>query len=68
MIPKRVNFSARSAANVSVLNFLREIELSEGEGYHRHGHDQASGGSLPVERWNELLGKLGFDSKVFAVK
>ena len=63
MIPKRVNFSARSAANVSVLNFLREIE-----GYHGHGHDQASGGSLPIERWNELLGKLGFDSKVFAVK
>lgn len=41
-LPNRVNFSARSAANVSVLNFLREIELSEGEGYHGHGHDQAA--------------------------
>jgi single-stranded-DNA-specific exonuclease len=65
-LPNRVNFSARSAANVSVLDFLRDIELSEGEGYHGHGHDQASGGSLPVERWNELLEKLGFGSKVFA--
>jgi single-stranded-DNA-specific exonuclease len=64
-MPNRVNFSARSAANVSVLDFLREIELSEGEGYHGRGHDQASGGSLPIERWNELLAKLGFDRKVF---
>jgi single-stranded-DNA-specific exonuclease len=67
-LPNRVNFSARSAANVSVLDFLREIELHEGEGHYGHGHDQASGGSLPIERWNELLGKLGFSSKVFAVK
>ena len=67
-LPNRVNFSARSAANVSVLDFLREIELHEGEGYYGHGHDQASGGSLPIERWNELLAKLGFSSEVFAVK
>jgi single-stranded-DNA-specific exonuclease len=67
-LPNRVNFSARSAPNVNVLNFLREIELSEGEGYHGHGHDQASGGSLPIERWNELLAKLGFSREVFAVK
>lgn len=67
-LPNRVNFSARSAPNVNVLNFLRDIELSEGEGYHGHGHDQASGGSLPIERWNELLAKLGFGREVFAVK
>lgn len=66
--PNRINFSARSAANVSVLDFLRNIELSEGEGYHGHGHAQASGGSLPIERWNELLAKLGFTREVFAVK
>jgi len=67
-LPNRVNFSARSALNLSVLDFLRKIELSEGEGYHGHGHDQASGGSLPIDRWNELLAKLGFSSKVFAVQ
>ena len=67
-LPNRVNFSARSAANISVLDFLREIELSEGEGYHGHGHDQASGGSLPFERWNELLAKIGFGSEVFAAR
>ena len=67
-LPNRVNFSARSAANISVLDFLRDIELREGEGYYGHGHDQASGGSLPIERWNELLTKLGFSSEVFAGK
>ncbi len=66
-LPNRVNFSARSATNVSVLDFLRGIELREGEGTYGHGHDQASGGSLSLERWNELLAKLGFTSKVFAV-
>lgn len=56
----RVNFSARSAKDKSVLDKLKSIELSEGEGHYGHGHDQASGGSLPPERWQELLQKLGF--------
>jgi single-stranded-DNA-specific exonuclease len=59
-LPGRVNFSARAPQGTNVLQFLRNIELSEGEGNYGHGHDQASGGSLPVERWNELLQKLGF--------
>ena len=53
---------------MSVLDFLREIQLSEGKGYYGHGHDRASGGSLPIDRWNELLARLGFGSEVFAVK
>lgn len=59
-MPGRVNFSARSAPGVNVLQFLRAIELPEGEGNYGHGHDQASGGSLPLKAWNELLRKLGF--------
>jgi hypothetical protein len=59
-LPGRINFSARAPQGTNVLQFLRSIELSEGEGNYGHGHDQASGGSLPVERWNELLQKLGF--------
>lgn len=61
----RVNFSARSGSGVNVLQFLRDIELSEGEGSYGHGHDGASGGSLPAARWNELLDKLGFDTSSF---
>ena len=59
-IPGRINFSGRSAKGQSILDKLKSIELTPGEGYFGHGHDQASGGSLPVERWNELLEKLGF--------
>lgn len=64
-LPGRVNFSARSARGVSVLDFLRAVPLSEGEGNFGNGHDQASGGSLPFARWNELLGHLGFAPSVF---
>ena len=58
-LPNRVNFSARSAQDRSVLDYLKSFDLSEGEGHFGHGHDQASGGSLPPERWRELLGKNG---------
>ena len=30
------------------------------EGYFGYGHDQASGGSIPVAAWNELLRQMGF--------
>lgn len=55
----RINFSARSNS-MNVLEFLRAQQIAEGEGTYGHGHDQASGGSLPRDRWNELLAQLGF--------
>ena len=65
-MPGRVNFSARTQSEYNVLDFLNGLELSAGEGTFGHGHDKASGGSLPVERWNELLAKLGFPTTIFA--
>lgn len=65
-LPGRVNFSARSRSGVNVLEFLRATNIEEGEGNFGHGHDQASGGSLPVARWNALLARLGFPPTVFA--
>ena len=62
-IPDRVNFSARAARGTNVLQFLRDIDLSPGEGNLGQGHDAASGGSLPPTRWNELLQKLGFPAE-----
>lgn len=59
-MPARVNFSARTDSGRSVIDFLRGIELAGEEGSYGHGHDAASGGSLPPERWRELLDKLGF--------
>jgi ATP-dependent DNA ligase/single-stranded DNA-specific DHH superfamily exonuclease len=61
-IPGRVNFSVRTASRINVLDFLNSVDLSPGEGSYGHGHDSASGGSLPVERWNELLASLGFET------
>ena len=65
-LPGRVNFSARAARGVNVLEFLRSVPLPPGEGNFGQGHDQASGGSLPVARWNALLAALGFAPDVFA--
>jgi hypothetical protein len=59
-LPGRVNFSMRSSNHINALDFLRAIDLGDGEGSFAHGHDQATGGSLPLERWNLLLEKLGF--------
>jgi len=65
-LPGRINFSARASGDTNVLEFLRSFEIADGEGDFGHGHDQASGGSLPVSRWNELLKVMGFSSEVFA--
>jgi single-stranded-DNA-specific exonuclease len=43
-----------------VLEFLNGFDIGKGEGSFGHGHDQASGGSLPVERWAKLKEKMGF--------
>ena len=59
-MPNRVNFSARSAKDKSVLDFLKSLDAGEGEGHFGHGHDQASGGSLPLERWEKLKRSMGF--------
>lgn len=60
----RINFSARSGNDTNVLQFLRGIKLSDGAGNFGHGHDGASGGSLPPQRWNELLSKIGFAPEI----
>jgi single-stranded-DNA-specific exonuclease len=65
-LPGWVNFSARSAPGLNVLEFLQSRRIREGEGSYGHGHDQASGGSLPIERWNQLLEAMGFPETVFA--
>jgi single-stranded-DNA-specific exonuclease len=61
-MPDRVNFSVRSAPGLNVLEFLGGIalDLAEGEGNFGHGHDQASGGSIPPAQWARMLDVMGF--------
>ncbi|HSH78391.1 MAG TPA: hypothetical protein VLA19_07645 [Herpetosiphonaceae bacterium] len=59
-LPGRVNFSVRAGKGTNVLEFLREHAPAEAGDAYGHGHDQASGGSLPYAQWNELAQGLGF--------
>lgn len=52
-LPGRVNFSARSASGVNLIDFLRS------HGVDARGHDQATGGSVPLEEWNRFMDRLG---------
>ena len=62
----QVNFSVRGPSGTNVREFLRRIPLPPGDGEYGLGHDEASGGSLPIARWNQLLTALGFPSSAFA--
>ncbi len=61
-LPGRVNFSVRSDNGTNVLEFLGGValDLGESEGNYGHGHDAASGGSLPLDQWERFLAALGF--------
>lgn len=65
-LPGWVTFSARSSGQYNLLDFFRAIDLDLAEGYFGYGHDQASGGSMPVASWNELLRQLGFGAETYA--
>lgn len=65
-LPGLVNFSVRGPVGTNVREFLRRVALPPGEGEYGLGHDAASGGSLPIARWNQLLAALGFPAGTFA--
>lgn len=62
----QVNFSVRGPSGTNVRAFLRQVALPPGDGEYGLGHDEASGGSLPIVRWNQFLTALGFPSTAFA--
>lgn len=61
--PGHVHFSVLGQ-QINVLDFLSSVHISDGDGAYGHGHDQASGGNLPVSRWNIRLAALGFPESV----
>jgi single-stranded-DNA-specific exonuclease len=55
----RVHFSARSAGDRNVLEFLQSMWDTGGSEFG-HGHDQASGGAMSTEEWERFSQRLGF--------
>ncbi len=58
--PGYVHFSARGPKGINVIQFLREhAPVGADQGYG-NGHDQASGGAVPVAAWDAFAKDLGF--------
>ncbi len=58
--PGYVHFSARGPRGVNVIQFLREHTPAGADQGYGNGHDQASGGAVPVASWDAFAADLGF--------
>ena len=58
LAPGVVNFAVRGGAGDDLRAFLRAA-LPEASGEFAHGHDRATGGSLPPDAFEALLRGLG---------
>ncbi len=55
-----VHFSARAPAGIDLIDFLARHRPPEADESYGLGHDQASGGALPVDVWNRWITEMGF--------
>lgn len=55
-----VHFSARSATGINLVEFLREKAPAGADANYGSGHEQATGGALRPDAWNEFVARLGF--------
>ena len=59
--PGWVHFSGRAPAGVNLIEFLGRHRPEGADASYGLGHDQASGGALPVDVWNRwIVDELGF--------
>jgi single-stranded-DNA-specific exonuclease len=58
--PGWVHFSGRAPAGVNLLEFLARHRPEEADTSYGLGHNQASGGALPVPVWNRFAEEIGF--------
>ena len=58
--PGWVHFSGRAPAGVNLLEFLARHRPEEADSSYGLGHNQASGGALPVPVWNRWAEEVGF--------
>jgi single-stranded-DNA-specific exonuclease len=58
--PGYVTFSGRAPAGVNLINFLARHRPEGADWTYGLGHNQASGGALPIPIWNRWVHDLGF--------
>ncbi len=58
--PGFVHFAGRAPKNVNLVQFLRAHTPVGADGTFGGGHDQASGGALPVALWNPFAVEMGW--------
>jgi single-stranded-DNA-specific exonuclease len=58
--PGWVHFAARTAQDVSLIEFLAERAPAGADENYGSGHAGASGGALRPASWNEFVTQLGF--------
>jgi len=58
--PGWVTFSGRAPAGVNLIEFLARHRPPEADTSYGLGHNQASGGALPMAVWNRWIQEIGF--------
>ena len=62
--PGWVTFSGRAPAGVNLIEFLARHRPEQADTAYGLGHNQASGGALPVRVWNKWIQELGFGKEM----
>ncbi len=62
--PGWVTFSGRAPAGVNLIDFLARHRPPEADTSYGLGHNQASGGALPVAVWNRWIQEIGFGQEM----
>ncbi len=62
--PGWVTFSGRAPAGVNLIEFLARHRPPEADTSYGLGHNQASGGALPVPVWNRWIREIGFGDEM----
>ncbi len=62
--PGWVTFSGRAPAGVNLIEFLARHRPPEADNSYGLGHNQASGGALPVKVWNRWIREIGFGDEM----
>ena len=62
----RVHFAVRSDTGRNLVEFLRANAPAGADEQYGSGHEQATGGALSPESWNEFLANIGFGADLEA--